>query len=140
MLSRHGSHSISHSDSTINLKFRYTPDMEVILSLVQIPITVRIHSRHGSHSATHTDLNFRYSPDMLQTRLPFCHSFRVYPQHTVAPYTDIPLSSRYNTDTLQDMEVILLFIQISYFRYSMDTPQTRRSFYYSFRLQQSDTD
>ena len=36
----------------VSIQYRYTPDTEVILSLIQIS-------------------NFRYSPDMLQTRIPF---------------------------------------------------------------------
>ena len=43
-------------------------------------------------------------------------------------------------DTPQTQAVILLLIHNFKSKYNMDTPQTRRSFYYSFRLQQSDTD
>ena len=48
--SKHGCHSVTHS---IFPQLRYTPNTEVILSLIS-----------------------RYSPDTLQTRKPFCHLFR----------------------------------------------------------------
>ena len=72
--SRHGGPSISHSDSIINLKFRYALDTDAILTL-KPTIWFPQCSLHGSHSTSHTDLNFRYSPDTLHTRFPFCHLF-----------------------------------------------------------------
>ena len=158
--SKHRSHSTSHSDSTINFEFRYTPGTEVILSLVQIPVTVRIHSRHGSHSSAHTDLNFRYNPDTCQTRSPFCHSFKHLPSPEMLQTWmsfcrlfrfQIQIQYRYTPDT----ESILSLIQISYsdtvqirsrhgshsvtysdllFKYNLDTPQTRLPFYHLFLL------
>ena len=120
--SRHGCHSGLYTSSLI-LPSAVATEVILLLIRISIPVTVsdtlqtrksfcysygsqlqlqsQIHSRHGSHSATHTDLNFRYSPDTLQMWLPFCHSFRVYPQHTDAPYIDISLLPGYNTDTLQ---------------------------------------
>ena len=88
--------------------------------------------------------------------MPFCHSFRICPQHAVAPYrcfSDTQIQYRYTPDT----EVILIFIQnsntvpaqirsrhrrhsfshtnsIFKYSYSSDTLQTRRSFFCSYKF------
>ena len=63
--SRYGSHFVTHSDFNIQIQSRYTPDMEVIMSLIQFQI--QIHSRHRSHSITYSDP----SSDTVQTGMPF---------------------------------------------------------------------
>ena len=98
--------------------------------------TVQIHSRRGSHSVANSDTDFRYRLDTRQTRKPFYFSFRFNYQlqvqihsrhggHSVT-YPD----PSYNTDTIQ---IRMSFCHSS--RYSMDIPQTWRSFYYSFKRQ-----
>ena len=51
------------------IQYKYAPDMEVILLLIQIQIseTVQIRSRQGCHPDTYSDFNYqiqiRYAPD-----------------------------------------------------------------------------
>ena len=77
-----------------------------------------MHISTATHYATHTDLNFRYSPDTLQTRKPFFHSFKLLPKPRDAPDTDVILSlAQISKIQIQyiytpDAKVILLFIQI----------------------------
>ena len=92
---------------------------EVIMSLIQIPVTVRIHPRHGGHSTTYTDLNFRYSLDTLQTQKPFYHSFR--------PFSPAQRCSRHGCHSAAYSDFR--------FRYNTDTLQTRQSFWYLFNVQ-----
>ncbi|CAI8600415.1 unnamed protein product [Vicia faba] len=88
--SRHECHSDTHLDSA----FRYAPDTDAILILIQTQHSdiIQIHSRHGCHldiysdstfdtvqirfryechPDTHSDSTLRYSSDTLQTRMPF---------------------------------------------------------------------
>ena len=50
------------------IQFRYAPDTDAILILVQIQPsdTVQIHFRHKCQSDTHSDSTLRYSSDTLQ--------------------------------------------------------------------------
>ena len=65
--SRHGCHSVTHSD----FKFRYAPDTNVILILIRIT-------------------TYRYSTDTLQTRMPFWYLFgvQIQIQFRYAPNAD----------------------------------------------------
>ena len=84
-------HSDTYSDS-FKLQSKYDPDLDVVLSLIQI--TVQIRSRFGCHSVTHSN----YSPDTIQIRMSFCHSFKLQIQFRYAP----------------DTEAILILIQIQH--------------------------
>ena len=67
--SRHGSHSITHSEFEVKIQFRDAPDTDAILLLIQtstIMIQVRMHSRHESHYITHSEfkikIQYGYTP------------------------------------------------------------------------------
>ena len=114
--SKHGSHSVTHSYPSYS--FKYTPDTEVILlliqistprysfryaldtvailSLIQILVTVKIHSRHGCHSDTHSDSD----------------TTQICSRHGRHSDTHSDSNFRYSTDTLTD--AILILIQLSH--------------------------
>ena len=63
--------------SLIQIHFRYAPDADAILTIIQIQLLdpVQIRSRHGRHSFSHTNSVPRYSSMEFQTRIPFRYSF-----------------------------------------------------------------
>ena len=129
MRSKHGCHSNTHSTLryssdtlqtwmsswysfrfNFQIQFRYAPDTNAILILIQNQLsdtvqirsrhgchpdthpnsnsdTIQIRSRHECHSNTHSDSTLKCSKDTLQTRIPFWYLIKAY--------------SRYSTDTLQ---------------------------------------
>ena len=113
---RHGYHSDTHSGLTFKIHFRYAPDTDAILIFTQNNFQIQFRYAPSTDAILlfiHSDSAFRYIPDTPQTQLPFCHSFKIYPQHTVALYTDVSMLPIHNTDTLQ----------------------IRQSFWYSFKDQ-----
>ena len=83
--SRHESHSVTHTDLNPSYSFRYTPDTEVILLLIQFSTsdTIQIHSRHDSHSDIHSTFKHSYNSDTPQTLTPFFCSYKNQSPDTV---------------------------------------------------------
>ena len=69
--SRHGCHSITHSNLFPSPEILQTRMSFCCLFRFQVSDTIRIHFRHGSHSDTHSDLTCRYISNTLQTRTSF---------------------------------------------------------------------
>ena len=138
------------------IQYRYAPDTNAILILIQLSDTVQIRSKYGCHPDTHSDSDFRYSSDTLQTRMPFWYSFKLQPTdavqirsrrgrhsdtHSNSSSDTMQIRSRhrchsdstfkYSTDTLQTRMPFWYLIKASS-RYSIDTLQTWTPFWYSF--------
>ena len=184
--SRHGCHPDTHLDSAFRyssdtlqiwmpswyslrfrfqIKSRYVLDTDAIPILIQIQLSyiVQICTRYGCHPDTHSDLAFRYSSDMLQTRMPSWYSFKdnFQIQFRYAPDTDaiLLLIQRKLSDTVQirtrygchpdthsdstfliqfryapDTDAILILIQIQLSDTVSDMHQIRMPSWDSFRF------
>ena len=145
--SRQGCHSDTHSYFNIKIQYRYAPDKDAIMILIQISTsdTVQICSRQGCHSDTHSDLNFKiksiYTPNTEAILLFIQITVQIrsrHDGHSVAHsnssldtlHTRLPFYHLFKSNFkiqcgyAPDMDSILSLIQIS----SSDTLQTRMPF------------
>ena len=115
------------------IQYKYTPDAEVILLLIQI----QIQFRYGCHPDTYSYFNYqiqiRYAPDakaiLFLIHIKLLDTVQIHSRHECHSAT-YSIQYGYTPDT----EVILLPIQ-----YSSDTLQIWIPSWYLFRFQLSDT-
>ena len=110
--SRYGCHFDTHSDFNFLIQFKYAPDTEAILILIQIPPldTVQIRSKTRKPFLYSFRFNFWYSPDTHQTRKPLWYSFKD--------------TTWYSSDTLQTRKPFWYSYRINLliiFKYTLNT-------------------
>ena len=125
----------------VQIKFRDAPDTDAILFLIQIQSsdTAQRCSRHGCYSIAYLNTWFRYSLEMLHTRMLFYFLFRFKAQIQLrdAPDTNailllIHIQSSYTAQRCSRHECYSIAYSNFKYKYSPDTLQTQFPLCHSF--------